>query len=110
MAILFLVAAVLQGNDPDPGFWISIYLIPAILSAAEAWRWLKNRSMLILRSIIWPLLSIVCLLYGFSLFQGLEAEWYNDEVTRESGGLFLIAIHSVISYWSVRNQAGITGN
>ncbi len=108
MSVLFLVAAGVQWNDPDPAFWISIYLIPALLSAAEALRWIKNQSMTMLRSIVWPILAVVSLIYGLNLFHGLTPEWYNDEATRESGGLFLITIHGLISYWSVR-KAGPGG-
>ena len=47
------------------------------------------------------MLALATLLYGISLFHGLGPEWYNDEVTRESGGLFIIALHSAIAFWSL---------
>jgi uncharacterized membrane protein len=31
-AVLFVLFAAVQYNDPDPWFWIPIYLIPAIIS------------------------------------------------------------------------------
>ncbi|MBU42252.1 MAG: hypothetical protein CMN76_03450 [Spirochaetaceae bacterium] len=104
MGILFIVAAAVQWNDPDPTFWISIYGIAALLSIGEVF-WLSRKSMVRIRSLLWPLLAIAALIYGLSLFHGLEGEWYNDEVTRESGGLFLITLHGLISYWAVRGNS-----
>ncbi|MEQ8352114.1 MAG: transmembrane 220 family protein [Leptospiraceae bacterium] len=105
LSLLLTVAAVLQWNDPDPFFWMSMYLIPAALSAGEAYRWLNERIFLRFRSVIWPVICLATLFYGLSQFPGLKPQWYNDEVIRESGGLFLIALHALISYWSVRNSA-----
>ncbi|MCB1137775.1 MAG: transmembrane 220 family protein [Leptospiraceae bacterium] len=101
LTFLFLVAAALQWNDPDPAVWIAFYSMPALLSLAEIFLWIPQQSFLNGRKLLWPMLALATLLYGISLFHGLGPEWYNDEVTRESGGLFIIALHSAIAFWSL---------
>ena len=38
MALLFLFAAAVQYNDPDPLQWMAIYAAAAVLSGLAAWR------------------------------------------------------------------------
>lgn len=106
MMALFLLAATLQWNDPDPYLWMALYLVPALISLVEGWRWIPDGLFVNGRKILWVLVTMSYLVYGLSLFQGLEKEWYNDEITRESGGLFLVALHGMISFWMLPGRSG----
>lgn len=90
-AVLFIVGAALQYNDPDALMWVIIYLIAAIVSLAFALNKIGYK--------ITVLLGLICLvgfLYLFpSDFQGFDL---NDgdiktvELGREAFGLLIIAV------------------
>lgn len=90
-AILFLIGAALQYNDPDALMWIVIYLIAAIASLAFALNKIGFKVMI--------LLGVVCLL-GFmylypSDFQGFDlndGDIVTVELGREAFGLLIIAV------------------
>lgn len=90
-AVLFILGAVLQYNDPDALMWVAIYSIAAIVSLAFALGKIGYK--------ITVLLGLICLV-GFlylypSDFQGFDL---NDgdiktvELGREAFGLLIIAV------------------
>ncbi len=90
-ALLFLVSAIVQYNDPDPYVWIAIYLLAAIVSAAFVWNKISFRVPLLL-----GILALVGFFYVFpNQFQGFtigEGEISEIEKGREAFGLLIIAV------------------
>lgn len=89
-AILFLWAASLQINDPDPFFWIAIYVMAAflciyygIVKEPRFRKWI---------GILTVVFSVQCLVYGLVLWKGFAPGWTDDEQMRESLGLIVVAI------------------
>jgi hypothetical protein len=105
MALVFLVFAVVQYNDPDPHIWIPIYLFPAILSVI-LWRIKDNRPV----QLLWVLLAAALLYFAGAIYQW-PAEWegvalkngmktINIEEGREALGLGVCFI-TLFIYWLV---------
>ena len=90
-AILFLISAILQYNDPDPLLWMIIWAGAGVIALAVA---LDKVSFLI------PLCSGICAFIGFfytypEKFEGFEigvGDIKNVEEGREAFGLLAIAI------------------
>lgn len=100
--IIYLLFAYWQINDPDPIWWITLYLIPAYFS----WRAFKNQYSLE----VFMVLSVLYLAYAANLFQqmtnyegfftsgeGLSMKTANQELAREATGL-CICVFSYITY------------
>jgi len=90
-ALLFLVSAGLQYNDPDPFLWIAIWSIAAILSLLFFFDKISSRVLFIV--------GIVCFIGFLNLFPsnfqgfGLEDGDIKDvELAREAVGLLIIAL------------------
>ncbi len=92
MALLFLAAAAVQLNDPDPLIWIVMYVLCAGLSLAGAWR-----PGLIPAPALW-LWSV--LLLGWSAWLSLrvlgQQHLLDSEEGREMLGLALCGIWSLV--------------
>lgn len=90
-AVLCVVSAYLQLNDPDPALWITIYLVAAIVSILFAINKLPYWVYLILF-----VSSIVgAYLFWPDTFEGVtigEGEINNIEHARESLGLIILGI------------------
>ncbi len=97
MAVLFVISAVLQYNDPDPLAWVAVYLA----GAAVLTGWLRGKSVRLPAA----LLAAVCLGWAMSLFPGfwgsiepgemvqaMKAERPQIEESREAGGLLILAV------------------
>jgi hypothetical protein len=109
MLVLFLFAAAVQLNDPDPLRWIAAYGAAAALSAAECLR--RTRAGLAL---------LACLGFAVGALPGLpellrsRAEAFTsfrmrspvDEVARESLGLLLCALWSGVLALRARVRRG----
>ncbi len=97
--VLFLLAAAVQINDPDPAGWIAVYLAAAITSglAGANRRWAKYPSaVLALVSLCWAsFLAYVLVSEGHALL---------DEVGRESMGLGVVAVWSMGIVFYSRKQ------
>jgi len=105
MAVVFLFAAAVQVNDPDPLRWIAAYGVAAALSVAECLG--RTRSGLAL---------LACIGFAVGAQRGLpellqaRAEAFTsfhmrspaDEVARESLGLLLCAFWSALLAWRRR--------
>ena len=107
-AILFIVFAALQYNDPDPYIWIPIYLV----SAFVCYQTYKGKFDTFSH---WIIIAF-CSIYAVRLFIAADGviAWFKDheaenlvqtmkatkpwiEQTREFGGLLLIIIVAVIN-------------
>jgi hypothetical protein len=97
MTAVFVVSAAVQWNDPDPGYWIAIYGVSAILAARAA----QGQLPLVTNALA---LSAFALLAARALPDLLAAReaafthWHmlapRDEVAREAGGLLICALWS----------------
>lgn len=117
MAIVFVVFALLQFNDPDPYLWIPVYGYTALVCILNA----KNK----FDSFANYGLIIFCFIYGIKLTIGTDGvfSWLSEheaenlvqsmkatkpwiENTREFGGLLIIAVTALINI--IKNKkAGI---
>jgi Transmembrane family 220, helix len=118
-AILFLVSAILQYNDPDPYLWIPIYMYGAII----CWQAFRNK--------FYPSASMfgifVFAVYAIYLFftedgvldwiQKHDAEniagtmkastpWVED--TREFFGLIILIVVFAINYFYAKRKRSVT--
>lgn len=96
MALIFIVFAVLQYNDPDPAVWIPIYLYAALLSflyyrgTAPVWLFWASAAIFLVGAIfMWP-----AHWEGVQLQHGMKT--MNIEHGRESLGLGLVVVTLVI--------------
>ena len=100
-SVLFIWAAILQYNDPDPIMWYSIYGVAAIASLLFAFKMLSLWMALILffafligADVDWP-----------TQFEGYaigEGDIKNIEMGRESSGLILCALVMLLYAWRIR--------
>jgi len=99
--LLFLSAACVQLNDPDPFLWISIYGSIAILSLASVFNHYYPSSTLILTfiylfAVIW--LSPNFLNTSLDAFASVQMKNELHELVRESWGLLICLIWSSYLY------------
>lgn len=97
MAALFIFAALLQFNDPDPIQWIAIYTAAAALSLAMAMRRRVPRSLTIVVAvvaIVWAAFIAfggpAASEYGH-MFDAWEMKSPSVEEARETSGLVIVA-------------------
>ncbi len=93
---LFVVAAVLQLNDPDPTQWIAIYLGSA--AACLSWRrhqdawWIS--AAIVGAALVWAATLVPDVIGKVGLtefFESMDKKGGNAELAREFGGLLIIA-------------------
>ena len=114
-SFLFLVAAILQYNDPDPYIWIPIYLYSAILCFLAARR--KYYPALYIVGVILFALYAIYLFFepdgvlnwleehdAENIVQTMKAQKPWIEATREFFGLILLIIALLINFWNSRKQ------
>ena len=95
-AVLFLVGAALQYNDPDPVGWVAVYLAAAIVcvlrlgGSGHAWLAATAEAVICLVWALFLLPSVVGQVSLGDLFQEMEPEGGPIEVGRELGGLLII--------------------
>lgn len=111
MTLAFLYAAAVQYNDPDPYYWIPIYLLPALLSMLVFFG--RGNSLK-------PIFLILALLYLGGAYYMWPAHWegvalqhgmktMNIEEGRESLGLTIAAFTLVVYFMALsRNKQIIT--
>ncbi|MEM8894591.1 MAG: transmembrane 220 family protein [Bacteroidota bacterium] len=106
LAVLFLLFAVVQFNDPDPLLWIAIYGIVALVSIGAFFNKYHHYTLisLILIITVWSLIlvpNVFAWLTSSDLSQ-IAGEMMDDvphiEGTREFGGL-VIADIALIYHW-----------
>lgn len=111
LAILFLLFAAVQFNDPDPLLWIAIYGIVAMISVGAFFNRYHQYTLISLIGIItvWSLILLpnVFTWLTTSNLNEIAGEMMSDkpyiEGTREFGGL-LIADLALIYHWVVSRK------
>lgn len=98
--LCFVLSAAVQYNDPDPEFWIPIYLLPALV----AFYFLKKR----LPSIVYLILAAVYFIMaiyqwppefeGFLFNEVTKMRNINIELARESFGMGIVAVAMTV-FW-----------
>ena len=97
MVLLFVLAASVQLNDPDPLVWISLYLSAAAFSVAHALQKLPSHlaAAFVLVACLWALTLVPTFWGQVSLsevfgYVGMKTE--EVEVAREFGGLMIVSV------------------
>lgn len=98
MVVLFVLAAFVQLNDPDPLVWISLYLLAAVFCIAHPMGKLPARWPIVFALIagLWALTLIPTFLGRVSsaeVFGSVRMMSEEAEVAREFGGLM------IVSFW-----------
>ena len=90
LAMVYVLAAVVQYNDPDPVRWIAIYAAAAFLCVASLF--------LPLPGLTYVLVSLTAFVWAVTLYVNASGGnvAFDAEVQREMGGLLLVAIGSVV--------------
>jgi len=108
MTALFALAIAVQYNDPDPGYWMALYLPAALLSAlALLGRFRPGPTYLA------AVLYLALAVYHAPAFAQARLESFNawrmgtlaDEEVREAGGIVLCAIWTGVLAWRARRSA-----
>jgi hypothetical protein len=84
-AFLFLVTAYVQLNDPDPGVWVSLYLILALFHCIKS---VLNPPSFSSNNVVLAFSALPAILLLHSIHLLLQTP-SNYELMREIGGLFL---------------------
>ncbi len=99
-AAIFLLAAVVQYNDPDPWLWMAFYLAPAVLSVGAVFE-LRVRAFFIavaMAAIVWGALWVPIVL-GKPVHASAFTHWKmidsGDEEIRELVGIGLVLVWAV---------------
>lgn len=81
----------LQLNDVDAGLWIAAYGIAAVLSGCGAVTSLA-------RFVVVParIMATIYGVWGLALLTQTRGQWWDGEIEREVGGLFVSAIWMII--------------
>ena len=100
VAAMFLVTAALQLNDPDPLFWIAIYVAAAaacLATGRAALSW-ALAGLVGLAAVAWALslLPVLQEMVFSDLFKAMKAETPVIEESRELLGLLLIGAWMVV--------------
>lgn len=96
MALLFLLSAAVQLNDPDPLIWITVYVLAALFCVAHGFRQLPPflPFAFSLFTFLWAL-SLVPAFWGQApvsqVFGHVEMKSEAVEVAREFGGLMIVS-------------------
>ncbi len=95
IALMLLLFAAVQYNDPDFYLWIPIYLIPAILAAIAAFRPPLLAKKLV-RTALYLCLAAAAggTFYAWPTTEGwwLKEVWWEDEMAREGMGLMIVTL------------------
>jgi hypothetical protein len=105
MTALFLFAASLQLNDPDPVRWVALYAAAAGLSAAELLGRTSARVAWLAAAVFLAgaLVGLPELLHARAeAFSSFHMQSLGDEVARESVGLLICASWSALLAWRAR--------
>lgn len=93
MGIVFIGFATLQYNDPDPYIWMPAYGWMAVLSFWSALISPANARHLRRAALASALFFLVWCIWSYTQTTG---QWWNGEVERETGGLGICAVWSVV--------------
>jgi hypothetical protein len=116
---IFLLFAVLQLNDPDPVWWVTVYLVPAYISwrAYKSWfniELLTTFAAVYLASTLNSLLQMTAYEGVFTEGSGWEMKTLNQELLREAGGtgiaLLVCLVYLGYAYSKQRGSDLMRGN
>lgn len=108
---LFLLSAALQWNDPDPFFWISIYLSAAVICGFAAFERYNRWAILLVMAVC--LYELSTLFPDFSqwikddmpsITESMKASTPHVELVREFLGLAIVMIVLIFQYVRARYQ------
>ena len=109
---LFMVAAALQFNDPDPAAWIAIYLG----AAAACLSWGRHRHAWLLSAVmgtaalVWALTlmpEVIGKVGAEEFFESMDKKGGNAEIAREFGGQVIIGCWTaVLAITGFRDRTG----
>lgn len=118
-AILFVFAAIVQYNDPDPARWIALYGAAAAVSFLATWPVGAARRFWIAPAIV----AVVALLWSAGIWLGTRhplmpwrmfEQWEMKdaavEETRETFGLFIIAVWMLVTALGSSGSLGSLGS
>lgn len=115
LAILFLIFALLQLNDPDPWLWVVIYGAVAVACGATALG--RCAPKVILGGILLTILGIGWYLPDFinwlengmnSITTSMKADTPHVELVRECLGLVLVLVTLIWLYWSGKRSSHLS--
>lgn len=104
-AVILILFAVAQYNDPDALYWAAIYGVAALLSAYAALR-PERFAAPALRGVL--TLALVLSVVGVVWYWPTTAQWWrvdvwwNTETAREGMGMMVVAVALLIAWWTVR--------
>ena len=90
MCVMFCWFASLQFNDVDAWIWITTYGLVAALSAAAIVPSTRPRLRIPART-----LATTCAVWGLYLLGQTTGKWWDGEIEREVGGLFISSLWCV---------------
>jgi hypothetical protein len=97
MALVFLMAVVVQYNDPDPLQWMAIYGATCVVSVL-AWRGRVHPAVPLLVGVVALAWALSIMLGGpggsnyLHMFDAWEMQSVNVEQAREATGLLIVAV------------------
>ena len=97
--LVMLLFAAVQYNDPDPYFWIPIYLIPALWAAVAAYRPQALRGRLPSLGLAASLaLAVAGTIYLWPQDQGWwrQEVWWKSETAREGMGVMIMTVSLLV--------------
>lgn len=109
--IIYILFAFWQINDPDPVWWITLYLVPAFVSF-KAFQKKYNPELLIILLVLYfanalnSWLQISTYEGFFTEGRGLSMKTYNQELVREAAGLgiCILTYMAYIIYYLARKE------
>ena len=102
-AVLFVLFAALQYNDPDPQVWIPIYTFAA-MACVMAWGGLGQPWFYVLMALVYAGAAIWQWPPAFEgfLLDEMGMKTVNIELAREAGGLAICAVAMLTMAWLTR--------
>ncbi|CAN9505980.1 unnamed protein product [Ophioblennius macclurei] len=109
MTLFFALASYVQINDPDAGFWMAAYAVPAALCVVTAWRPSVTETLLWRRvaDLHMMLVSAVASILGWTLYREHVTHIFQQEEGREFSGLLVVLLWLLLSRRSGRAPVGV---
>jgi hypothetical protein len=113
LALLMVLFAVVQLNDPDASAWFFIYIVPGILAAIAAFRLnilTTSGGTAALAALV--LASLAGVAYYWPMTPGFWRQdvWWETETAREGMGIMIVAIVMIVVFytaWSARRRVNV---
>jgi hypothetical protein len=105
MAAIFVLAVVVQYNDPDPLYWMALYLPAALLSGLAFLGHFRPRPTLLAAAVYLALALYWAPAFGQARpesFSAWQMGTVADEEVREAAGIALCALWTAVLAWRTR--------